>query len=146
MGSCFLISPPNRVKQSYSIQNQTRLMLKVFLVITMARQTWQVLLCLMKGTITTGKKHIFPKFTLLTNRSRFAIRSKCAIGNTKNSQVLLTFRASDGFFIHDARNLLFGNRKRKFTCNNSCSKFFFSQFSPVIGICRQRIEQRMQSI
>ncbi|KAL4210523.1 hypothetical protein AB4K20DRAFT_1901003 [Rhizopus microsporus] len=43
------------------------------------------------------------------NNYRFAIRSKCAIGNTKNSQVLLTFRASDGFFIHDARNLLFGN-------------------------------------
>ncbi|KAG2237280.1 hypothetical protein INT48_009013 [Thamnidium elegans] len=41
---------------------------------------------------------------------RFAIRSKCAIGNTSNEEIsLLTFRANDIYHIQNAQNQLFGN-------------------------------------
>lgn len=43
---------------------------------------------------------------------RFAIRSKCAIGNTSYDEIsLLTFRSNDAQQLQNAQNQLFGNRK-----------------------------------
>ncbi|GAN09109.1 hypothetical protein MAM1_0244d08631 [Mucor ambiguus] len=51
---------------------------------------------------------------------RFAIRSKCAIGNTANDEIsLLTFRSNDAHQVHCAQNQLFGNL---LACDRDLSK------------------------
>lgn len=72
---------------------------------------------------------------------RFAIRSKCAIGNTANDEIsLLTFRSNDTHQVQCAQNQLFGNCKYKHKIHVTLShSHSLKQYLLVIAICQNQL-------